>query len=77
MEWQRTDREISTGTYEYLSKAINDDGSVSESGLRLIIEEIKELAKASREIALSELADLSILREVQRELGIKGNDGYR
>jgi ABC-type nitrate/sulfonate/bicarbonate transport system substrate-binding protein len=77
MEWQRTDRDIATGTYEYLSKAINDDGSVSESGLRLIIEEIKELAKASREIALSELADLSILKEAQRELGIKGNDGYR
>src|SRR5262245_34436363 len=59
MEWQRIDREIATGTYEYLSKAINDDGSVSESGLRLVIEEIKELAKANREIALSEVADLS------------------
>jgi NitT/TauT family transport system substrate-binding protein len=73
MEWQRIDREIATGTYEYLSKAINDDGSVSESGLRLIIEEIKELAKVNRDIALSEVADLSILREAQKELGIKGN----
>lgn len=73
MEWQRIDREIATGTYEYLSKAINDDGSVSESGLRLIIEEIKELAKVNRDIALSEVADLSILKEAQKELGIKGN----
>jgi NitT/TauT family transport system substrate-binding protein len=73
MEWQRIDREIATGTYEYLSKAINDSGSVSESGLRLIIEEIKELAKVNREVAISEVAYLSILRDAQKELGIKGN----
>lgn len=73
MEWQRIDREIATGTYEYLAKAINDEGSVSESGFRLVIEEIKELAKVNREIPLSEVSDLSILREAQRELGIKGN----
>src|SRR5689334_4405992 len=53
MEWQRTDREIATGTYEYLSKATNDTGSLSESGFRLIIEEIKELSRVSREVALS------------------------
>jgi hypothetical protein len=73
MEWQRTDREIATGTYEFLSKATNDSGSLSESGFRLIIEEIKELARVNREIALNEVADLSILREAQKELGIKGN----
>jgi NitT/TauT family transport system substrate-binding protein len=73
MEWQRIDKEIATGTYEYLSKAINDDGSVSESGLRMIVEEIKELAKVHREIPLSEVADFSILSEAQKELGIKGN----
>ena len=55
MEWQRTDREIATGTYEYLSRATNDSGSLSESGFRLIIEEIKELARVNREIALSDL----------------------
>ncbi len=71
MEWQKIDREIATATYEYLSKAINDDGSLPEKGFRLIIEETKELAKVSREVALSDVADLSILREAQRELGIK------
>src|SRR5678816_4313338 len=71
MEWQKIDKEIATGTYEYLSKAINDDGSLSEKGFRLLIEEVKELAKVSREVALSDVADLSILREAQNELGIK------
>ena len=73
MEWQRIDREIAAATYEYLSRAINDDGSLPENGFRLLIEEVKELAKVSREVALSDVADLSILREAQRELGIKGN----
>jgi NitT/TauT family transport system substrate-binding protein len=73
MEWQRIDKEIATGTYEYLSKATNESGSLSEDGFRLMIEEIKELAKVSRDIPLTDLADLSILREAQKELGIRGN----
>src|SRR5215470_669801 len=73
MEWQRTDREIATGTYEYLSRATNDTGSLSENGFRLIIEEIKELANVRREVVLSDVADLSILRQAQQDLGIKGN----
>lgn len=72
MEWQKIDREVATGTYEYLSKAINDDGSLPEKGFRLMIDEAKELAKVSREVPLSDVADLSILKEAQRELGIKG-----
>jgi hypothetical protein len=39
----------------------------------MMIEEIKELAKVSREVPLTDVADLSILREAQKELGIKGN----
>jgi len=72
MEWQKIDRERATATYEYLSKASNDDGSVPEKGFRLLIEEIKELAKVNREIAMSDLADLSILAVAQKELAIKG-----
>jgi hypothetical protein len=35
-----------------------------------VIEEAKRVGKVEREIALNEVADLSILREAQRELGI-------
>jgi ABC-type nitrate/sulfonate/bicarbonate transport system substrate-binding protein len=72
MELLKTDREVAAAIYEYLSKTLNDDGSPTESGFRLLIEDIKESVKMSREVSFNEVSDLSILREAQKELGIKG-----
>ena len=52
-------------------KLFNDDGSVPEKGLLLVIDELKKLSNVEREISLSKVAHLSILREAQREMGIK------
>ena len=71
MEWQRVDKETAAATYESVWKTYNDDGSLPEKGLRLVIDEAKRVGKVDREISLSEVVDLSILREAQRELGIK------
>jgi ABC-type nitrate/sulfonate/bicarbonate transport system substrate-binding protein len=71
MEWLKVDKEMATATYDSVGKAFNEDGSLPEDGLRLVIEEAKKAAKVSREIASSEVADLAILREAQREMGIK------
>src|SRR5262245_14476719 len=70
MELFRTDREMAGGNDEYLSKTLNDNGGPTDNGLRLLIEDIKESAKVTRDVSVSEVADLSILREAQRELGI-------
>ena len=69
MEWLKLDKEMATATYDSVGKAFNDDGSLPEDGLRLLIEETRKAGKVSREVASSEVADLSILREVQKELG--------
>jgi len=37
-------------------------------GVRLVIDETRKTQKITREIPFSEVADLSILREAQREL---------
>jgi hypothetical protein len=71
IEWMKTDKEMATAAYESVLKLFNDDGSVPEKGLLLVVDELKKLAKVEREISLSEVADLSILREAQKELGIK------
>jgi hypothetical protein len=71
MDRQKIDRELAAATYDSVSKSFNDDGSIPEKGLRLVIEEAKKAAKVSREVSASEVADLSILREAQKDLGIK------
>ena len=71
IEWMKIDKEMATATYESVSNIYNEDGAIPEDGLRLIIEEAKKNAKLNREVSLSEVADLSILKAVQREMGIK------
>ena len=72
MELFKTDREMAGADYEYLSKTLNDNGSPTEKGFRLLIEDAKQTAKVTRDVSVSEVADFSILREAQLELGIKG-----
>ncbi len=71
MSTYRLDKEVATALYDSFVKGFNDDGSLPEDGFRRLIEDTKSITKVDREIALSEVADLSILREAQRELGIK------
>ena len=71
-EWSKIDKEMATNTYESVLKLFNDDGSLPEKGLLLVIDELRKLGKVEREISVKEVADLSLLREAQRELGIIG-----
>ena len=71
MEWLKVNREIATATYDGVAKVYNDDINVCEKGLRLVVDETKKTMKITREIPLSEIADLSMLKEAQRELGTK------
>jgi len=69
-EWLKIDKDIASVTYDSVWKAFTEDGSLPENGLRLAIEEAKRVGKVDRDISFSEVADLSILREAQKELGI-------
>ena len=63
------------GGKDYAASGLADlrnHGSLPEDGFRRLIEDVKNAAKVEREVTLSEVADLAILREAQRELGIKG-----
>ena len=71
MDWQKINRELANAIYETSARIFNDDGSLPEAGLRVVVDEAKKTAKVEREISLNDVADLSILREAQRELGIK------
>jgi NitT/TauT family transport system substrate-binding protein len=71
MTWQKVDREVAAATYESVANAYNDDAIVPEDGLRVVIEEAKKNAKVNHEVSINQVADLSILKEAQRELGVK------
>jgi len=59
-------------TYDSVWKAFTEDGTLQESGLRVAIDEARRVGKVERGVLFSEVADLSILREAQRELAVLG-----
>jgi NitT/TauT family transport system substrate-binding protein len=71
MDWIKVDRESAAATYDSTWKIFSEDGSISESGLKLVIDQGREAMKIERPVALSDVADVSFVREVQKELGIK------
>lgn len=71
MEWMRIDRETAAATYDGVVKTYGDDLSLPEDGLRLLIDEAKKSAKLNRDVSIDQVADLAILKEVQREVGIR------
>ena len=71
MDWIKVDRESAAATYDSTWKIFSEDGSISESGLKLVIDQGREAMKIERPVANSEVADFTFIREVQRELGIK------
>jgi hypothetical protein len=54
MQWMRIDKDTATATYDGSVKSFNDDGSVSDAGLRIAIDEAKKAANINREVAFSE-----------------------
>ena len=71
MEWIKVDRESAVATYDSTWKIFSEDGGLSESGLKLVIDQGREAMKIERPVATSEVADFNIIREVQKELGIR------
>ena len=71
MEWMKIDRESAAATYDSTWRVFSEDGSIPESGLKLVIDQGREAMKIERAVAGTEVADLSLLREVHKELGTK------
>lgn len=71
MDWVKVDRESAAATYDSTWKIFSEDGGISESGLKLVVDQGREAMKIERPVANSEVADFNLIREVQKELGIK------
>ena len=71
MDWLKVNKEVAATTYDGVVKAYNEDPSVCEKGLRVMIDERKQALKITRDVAVSEVADLSLIRDVLKEMGTK------
>ena len=71
-QWLKIDKEIAAVTYDSVWKAFTEDGTLPENGLRVAIDEARRIGKVERDVSFSDVADLSILREAQKELAAAG-----
>ncbi len=70
-EWGGIKPDNAAATYDSSWKVFNPDGTISQDGLRLVIEQAKREMKIARDIALDDVSDTSALRAAQAELGRK------
>jgi NitT/TauT family transport system substrate-binding protein len=68
--WGKVKPEHAYASYDATAKIISQDGGIPGDGLSLLVDLAKKDAKISREIPMSEVADFTILQEVQKELGL-------
>jgi hypothetical protein len=69
--WGKAKPEHAYAAYDSTVKVISHDGGIPEDGLKLLIEQAKRDVKISRDFPLGEVADFTILRDVQKELGLR------
>jgi NitT/TauT family transport system substrate-binding protein len=72
MEWGRTSKENASLSYDAVVRVFNADGSIPDDGLQAVIEAAVKEAKITRQVLAGEVADLTLVREAQKDLGIKG-----
>jgi NitT/TauT family transport system substrate-binding protein len=71
-EWSRAAKENAAVSYDSVVKVFNQDGSIPADGLQSVIESAVKEAKVNRPVLPNDVSDLTMLREAQKELGIKG-----
>jgi NitT/TauT family transport system substrate-binding protein len=71
-DWGRTTPALAAAAYDSAFKVYNLDGNIPDDGLLTVIDQAVKESKPTRPIVASDVADMTPLREAQKELGIKG-----
>ena len=71
MEWMKIDRDSAAATYDSTRRVFSEDGTIPDAGLKLVIDQAREAMKIERAVTNSDVADMTLLRDVQKELGKK------
>jgi NitT/TauT family transport system substrate-binding protein len=70
-EWGRTTPDLAAAAYDSAYKVYNLDGNIPDEGLLAVIDQAVKETKLTRQVTAAEVADTTILREAQKELGTK------
>jgi len=71
VHWAKSKQEFAEAGYDSAVNAFSADGSIPEEGMRVVLDGLRKSMNITRQIALSEVADLAPLLEAQRELGLR------
>ena len=69
-EWN-IDPDLAQRSYQSMVKTLSLDGSASEEAVRKVVEQTLATTKQQKQVALSQVVDLSFLHKAQEELGIR------
>jgi NitT/TauT family transport system substrate-binding protein len=70
--WQRADAAVAAATYDAVWRVYSADGAMPLDGLRLVVQDTRELLEQQRDVAVGDLFDPGPLRKAQAELGVAG-----
>ena len=65
----KIDTEMTARTYDSSVKTFSENLALPKTGFDFGFDDAKRTAKVNREVSLSDVADLSVVRSVQGELG--------
>jgi NitT/TauT family transport system substrate-binding protein len=71
VDWAKTKPEFATAAYDSSVGVFSSDGTIPEDGLRIVIENFRKSMNITRQVSSNEVADINLLREAQRELGLR------
>ncbi len=71
VNWAKTRPEFAEAAYDSSREVFSLDGTIPEDGLRIVIENFRKSMTIARQVPLREVSDNALLREAQRELGVK------
>lgn len=69
--WLNQTREVASESYDLIVPSFSPDGGAGDATYEFAIEARKSALKTEKPIPLSQVRDLSLLKEVQRELGLQ------
>jgi len=73
-EW-KIDPDVAEKSYLAMVRTLSTDGSASETAVQDVIQPTLKTIKTQREVPLSQVVNLSFLRDVQKELEIREASG--